>query len=634
MIIYQKEKHQFHDDVTMNIIDEILQKSLQKQLNLRVAEAERRSWRNSLGYMNNVLSDPEIPSDCMVAIEYKIPQTSNRVDVILTGQNNDNRDYAMIIELKQWETAELTDQDAVIRTFIGNGKRELTHPSYQAWSYASLLNSFNEAVYTGDIRIQPCAYLHNYTRDGIIDHPFYGDHIEKAPIFLRQDVIKLREFIKQFIRKGDRNRIMYRIESGRIIPSKSLADSLSAMMKGNPEFVLIDDQKLVYERALKLASTANATDKKVLIVEGGPGTGKTVVAINLLVQSTAMKLVSHYVTKNSAPRIVYEAKLTGSMKKSSISNLFKGSGSYTEAEENSFDLLIVDEAHRLMLKSGLYGNLGENQVKELVDASKCTVFFIDEDQRVTLSDIGTKSEIEKWAHRSGAEVQTMTLSSQFRCNGSDGFLAWIDNTLQIRQTANIELNTNEYDFRVFDDPTALFHAISEKNQNNKARVVAGYCWDWKSKRNPAAYDIEFPAFGFHKKWNLTKDGGRWLIEKESIAEIGCIHTCQGLELEYVGVIIGPDLVVRNGEVITDATKRSGMDRSVKGMKKMLSSPNKAETLENLDRIVKNTYRTLMTRGMKGCYVYCTDAETIHFLKSRIGSYGTTNTEFLTMAAEP
>jgi DUF2075 family protein len=303
-----------------------------------------------------------------------------------------------------------------------------------------------------------------------------------------------------------------------------------------------------------------------------------------------------------------------------FSNLFKGSGSYVSARTNEFDALIVDEAHRLNEKSGLYANLGENQIKEIIQASKCSIFFIDEDQRVTLKDIGRKEEIRQWAVRQNAKVYETNLASQFRCGGSDGYLSWLDHTLQIRETANEILEDDSYEFKVVDDPNQLAALIEEKNKiNNKARMVAGYCWDWRSKKNPDQYDIIIPEANFKRKWNLASYGSLWLVDPNSVSEIGCIHTCQGLELDYIGVIIGPDLIVRKGRVLTDASKRSFMDASIKGYKAQLRE-DKLGTLATLDTIIKNTYRTLMTRGMKGCYLYCTDPETAAYFKNHLAYY--------------
>jgi hypothetical protein len=231
-------------------------------------------------------------------------------------------------------------------------------------------------------------------------------------------------------------------------------DALCGMLAGQAEFVLVDDQKVVYETVLAAARAAAATgEKQVVIVEGGPGTGKSVVAINLLVALTAGRLVTKYVTKNAAPRDVFKAKLSGSMRHTRIDNLFVGSGAFVDTAAGVFDALVVDEAHRLNEKSGLYQNQGEHQVTEIIAAAKCSIFFIDEDQRVTWKDVGEKADIARRAQRAGARVTHLKLQSQFRCNGSDGYLAWLDDTLAIRPTANPTLDPEtEFDFRVFDSP--------------------------------------------------------------------------------------------------------------------------------------------------------------------------------------
>lgn len=617
MLVYQATKEKFSNDILSNNIENIIADMIKEKLHRSTPRCEILAFKNSLVYMDKIISDPEIPNDSGIAIEFQVPQTSKRVDFIITGQDAENNDHAIIVELKQWEEALITEKDGVVVTRFAHGSTETSHPSYQAWSYAALINGFNEAVYNGNIKLNPCAYLHNYKDNGVITNSFYREYLDKAPAFLKDDALKLRDFIKSFVKYGDKNNIMYRIDTGKIRPSKALSDSLSSMLKGNQEFIMIDDQKVVYETAISLARESTEFNKNVLIVQGGPGTGKSVVAINLLVQSIKNKLNSRYVTKNSAPRDVYASKLTGTLKKTEFSNLFSGSGSFINCQKNIFDFLIVDEAHRLNKKSGMFKNLGENQVKELINASKCSVFFIDEDQRVTLSDIGSKQEITNWAIEAGCSVFKLELASQFRCNGSDGYLSWLDNSLQIRETANVNFENIDYDFEIFDSPTELREVIFEKNKiNNKARLVAGYCWNWISKKDKGEFDIVIPEFDFNMRWNLATDGNLWIIKPESVNEVGCIHTCQGLDLDYVGVIVGDDLLVRNGKVLVDPSKRAKTDASLKGYKIMLKN-NPDEAKRQISLLIKNTYRTLMTRGMKGCYVYFTDKETRDYFKSVI-----------------
>lgn len=618
MIIYQANKLEFLNHAFRDDIEDIVSKHYGEATGRSVGSSELAAWKNSLLEMAKVLDDAEIPNDAGIAIEYQLPQSAKRIDFVITGEDDENRSTVVIVELKQWSESRRSEKDALIWARRGGptGEREGPHPSYQAWSYASYLRDFNTAVQEGAMDLRPCAYLHNHPRDGEVDHPHYQSHIEQAPLFLKKERHRLQEFIRKHVRHGDRRKALYAIENGRIRPSKMLSDSIKAMLQGKTEFVMIDDQKVVYETVL--AVDAQATQRRqVVIVQGGPGTGKSVVAINLLARFIERQRNARYVSKNQAPREVYAAQLSGTFRKSRISNLFSGSGGFHDVPADTYDTLIVDEAHRLNEKSGLYKNLGVNQIAEIIRAARCSVFFVDDDQRVTVHDIGHADEIRRLALKQDAQVTDLQLSSQFRCNGSDGYLAWLDDTLGIRPTANNLLDTVDYDFRVFDSPSEMHALIYAKNRtNNRSRVVAGYCWKWPSKKNPVPYDIVLEEFGYRRRWNLQKDGSLWILAEDSVKEIGCIHTCQGLELDYVGVIIGPDLTFRDGQVITDASKRASSDQSVKGLKKMMrDNPESAKRLGDL--IIKNTYRTLMTRGMKGCFVYCVDPDLALFLRSRI-----------------
>jgi len=620
MLIYTADKSVFVEHVLHNEIEDRILEQMQVKGEGRVSHSELVSWRNSMQYMMNVLNNASIPDDAGVAIEYKIPQTSKRIDFVLTGESTDRRETAVIVELKQWESVVATKKDGIVRTLLGGAEREVPHPSYQAWTYAALLEDFNEVVENDHILLRPCAYLHNCTSEAVTDQ-FYKAHLDQAPAFLKADAEKLQRFIGQYVHRGDRTQILYRIENGRIRPSKSLADHLASLLDGNREFLMIDDQKLAFEMALDLVESAGTNEKQVLVIEGGPGTGKSIVAVNLLVELIARGKVAHYVTRNAAPRAVYESKLTGTLKRTRINNLFKGSGAYHSADMDSLDTLVVDEAHRLNEKSGMFQNLGENQIKEVINAAKTSIFFLDEDQRVTWKDIGTRDAIESWGRTLGATVHRATLQSQFRCNGSDGYLAWLDNALQIRETENKGAADRDYRVEVVDSPAELRDRIYDLNvEANRARLLAGYCWDWISKKNPQEMDIEFPAYGFSMQWNLDKDGPAWMIQPNSVHQVGCIHTCQGLELDYVGVIIGPDLVVRDGGIETDATKRSRMDSSVKGYKKDLKKDPEAAG-EKAGRIIKNTYRTLLSRGLKGCFIWCVDEEANQYFKRMVGNTG-------------
>ena len=618
MIIYSSTKQSFIQDFEQGVLVKKLHQTLTEKYR-RVGESEIHSWQTSLSYMANVMRDIAIPDLAGVAIEYIVPNTQKRVDFIITGLDQHNKEHVIIVELKQWgEAFKVADKDNIVSTYLRGGLHEVTHPSYQAWSYCSLIENFNEDVQTRPIELHPCAFLHNFDesistelRDSI-----YSAILDISPMFTLGQMNNLRNFIKTYIPKPDTTNIIESIEHGRLRPSKALQDSILSMLKGNKEFVLIDDQKVEFERIKKAALDAIKNNQKtVYIVRGGPGTGKSVVAINLLAECIHNGYIAQYITSNAAPRNVYRTMLQKGFKKTEIKALFQGSGTFHTRSKNALQIAIVDEAHRLREKSGMYQNEGEDQIKEIINASLFSVFFIDRNQRVTFKDAGTIDKILKFSTEQKALVYEGALESQFRCNGSDGYLAWLDNVLQIAETANYDGFEGDYDFRIFDDPNAMYAAIKAKNEiNNKSRVLAGYCWDWpkEGRTTSLVKDIQILEHNFGISWNL-ENSTTYAIDPDSINEAGCIHTTQGLEFEYVGVIIGDDLRYENDKLIVDINKRAKTDQSIKGIKKLLKeNPEEGHRIAN--EIVKNTYRTLMTRGQKGCYIYCTNKDLANYFK--------------------
>ena len=620
MIVYNGLKSDFLKSVEDDTIALEIEQNILSKMKRHTVANEFMSWDNSMQYMYKVMNDPDIPSDAGVAIEYNIPQTSKRVDFMISGYDIAGNPGIVIVELKQWSKLEkVENSDALVETYTGNALRKVVHPSYQAWSYAQLISDYNSAVQDEHVQLRPCAFLHNYVRKDHdpLDDKQYEAYTLDAPPFTKGQVSDLRAFIKKCVRTGDKSDVLYLVDHGAIRPSKSLQNAIASMIRGNKEFTMIDEQRVAYEEIIQLSIKSQKDHKKrTVICKGGPGTGKSVIAVCLLAELTQRGQFVQYVSKNSAPRQVYAAKLKGEVTKSSIDNMFKGSGMYTQVGRNMIHTLLVDEAHRLNEKSGMFHNQGENQIKEIIHAAACSVFFIDENQRVTMDDIGSVDEILKWAEEEGSEVTELELVSQFRCNGSNGYLAWVDDLLEIRETANYTLEGLDYEVVLCDDPEDLRRAIIEKNKtDSRSRILAGYCWDWPkdSRKNSDFHDIKIGDFGI--SWNLD-DGQAFAISEKSVNEAGCIHTTQGLEFDYVGVIIGDDMRYENGHVVTDFTKRARTDQSLKGIKKMFRE-NPERALKRADEIIKNTYRTLLTRGMKGCYIYCTDPGLREYIRSRL-----------------
>lgn len=619
MIVYENTLSSFINDVVLNeISDKILKLMKDKHLS-GGSLSEVNSWNNSLHFMKDVLDTPSIPKYCNVAIEFNIPQTSKRVDFMIVGQDDDSKDHVVIVELKQWSKVSKKD-DISKHTIISDlrGNEPTAHPSYQAYSYKSLLLNYCDKLDLSYDQLNPCAYLHNMSdsyRD-IIEDEIYSDWIEEAPAFLKKDVLKLRNFISQYIKtKSSDGELLYKIDFGRIKPQKSLQDSLDSMLSGNEEFKMIDDQVVAFDVIMKAIYNAQNDNKKhVVIVSGGPGTGKSVLAINVLARSIIdLGLNASYITKNMAPRKCYEKLLSkGNAKKAvDLKMAIKSPHALPYIPNNGLDVGIFDEAHRMQKMPYMYK--GSDMLEDAIKASRVSVFFVDEDQRITVNDCYNIEYIKEYASRLGAVIDTpepFELTSQFRCNGSDGYIVFINDLLQISETANKSFDLSNFEIKVFDNPNDMRNELRIKNEtSNKARMVAGYCYDWNVKNKRGEWDIILPD-DFFAKWNLEGDD-IWAINPKSFEEVGCIHTCQGMEFDYVGVIIGKDLIC--------------IDNIVKTNKLAISKDDKTSKIRNCknevlaDRLIRNTYKVLLTRGQKGCYIYCEDENLSKYIKERIGN---------------
>ena len=583
-------------------------------------EKEYSSWQNSMQFMRNIVDDSEIDDEVRICIEYNIPLTSKRVDFIIAGADKSGKDNIIIVELKQWQKAEVVADDMhyCVRTYVANSDRIVCHPSYQAYSYSCFLRNYSQSLTDDNINLIPCAYLHNYQPEyrQTLSNPIYQEWTELAPFFIKNEVCAFSEFVKKHItKKSSKGDLLYLIDHGRLRPTKALQDSLASMVKGNMEFMLLDEQAVCFDMCLKTMNQCLKDRKKrTIIIQGGPGTGKSVLAVNLLMEYINQSLNASYVTKNSAPREAFLKLLTKSDAKKlvNIKQLFRSPFNLSKCDINGYDCLIVDEAHRLVKK--MYGDWnGENQVKECINASTLSIFLLDEDQAVTTKDIGSIDEVRYWCKELGSRLiitDETKLISQFRCNGSDAYIQFIDEILQRHEESiAVDLSELNFDFKVFDNPNEMREELRVKNQeNNKTRMVAGYCYDWNVKHRRGDWDVILED-NFKAKWNLENDKV-WAINPDSFEEIGCIHTAQGLEFDYVGVFIGKDLTYNPATRLIETHREAiSNDDNSSGIRS--AAPAKAHQL------ILNTYKTLLTRGQKGCYIYCEDLELRKLIKSKL-----------------
>ncbi|OFW58187.1 MAG: peptidase S24 [Actinobacteria bacterium RBG_16_64_13] len=619
MRLYAGSSEEFIADSVHNRIAHKLSTAYFASYRREPSRSEVNSWRNSLATVSLLFQHAGFKRHG-VLLEYELPLTSKRLDCLVTGLDSQRQQQAAIIELKQWEKCVESDAERVV-TFVAGTNRDVLHPSVQVGQYMSYLADYQPAFYEGPtpIGLRACAYLHNYLpREG--DALFasqYAPYLEECPVFTADDVLGLTGFLRETLVEGDDQQALRRILDGKFRPSKKLLDHVGAVLDGRQEYVLLDEQLVAYERVMAAAHTGfGQRQKSAIIVRGGPGTGKSVIALNLLAALSRDGLNAHYVTGSRAFTQTLR-QIVGPRAKVQI----KYFNNYTQADFNEVDVLICDESHRIRETSNnrftnAANKSGRLQIDELLSAGKVIVFFVDDRQVVRPGEIGSAATIKQAATGHGATLHDYKLEAQFRCAGSTGFVNWIDNTLGVERTANVLWNKNEaFDFRILDSPEELETAIREKlAEGNTARLAAGFCWEWSDPRPDGTLVDDVVIGDFRRPWNARSDAGHlsrdipkeslWAYDPRGVGQVGCIYTAQGFEFDYIGVILGPDLVYRPGQGWV-GQKEHSRDTVVK------------RSGDRFVDLLKNVYRVLLSRAMKGCYVYFMDKETENFFRSRM-----------------
>ena len=617
MILYKNNAIGFRNAVDDNHIVDDLEHAFIEQVGHSVSPGEKNSWNNSLRFMETVIRKSGIPDDSGILLEYNIPATAKRIDFLVSGHDADNHKNFVIIELKQWSEAEESDLDNLVQTFVGGGKRMVTHPAYQAYSYKQFMRDMNTAIADASLQPYSCAYLHNYREQS--PEPLlaaqYADICKDTPVFFASDTKKLESFLTEHVGQGHGMEILDAIETGKAKPSKKFVEYVADMFDGNAVYTLLDEQQVAYANIMKYA--ARAGKRTTILVNGGPGTGKSVVAMNAFVSLLKQGKNIRFVAPNASFKTAM-VDMLGRRKENSkkrLKEIFLGSSGFFDAPSMSYDVLIVDEAHRLKGK-GTYMYKGESQVDDVIRASKVNIFFIDDHQRIRPDDEGTVGRVKATAVKHGSQVIEVELKAQFRCAGAEGFLNWVDHTLQIEDTANFDgWDEASFEFRLMDSPIALEQYVQEKNrQGHKARMLAGFAWNWSGEkegnRDAEINDVSIPEYGFARPWNSRHDQYTWAIDDSKQDQVGCVHTSQGLEFDYVGVIIGKDMVYDAATHSIEGKYDGYYDRS--GKKGLKDKP------EELTKLIKNIYKVLLSRGMRGCAVFCCDKALQAYIRERLG----------------
>ena len=656
-ILYQASQSQFIRDVERNYVSQKMRHAAE-QAGIHSAENEIASWENNAPHVSRLLTQCGA-KDSYVTFEFLVPFSRKRIDCMIYGTGDDNSENVIHIELKQWsnKTVGLAESDGNFTTdestsrqqddvifnveaFTGHANRIVAHPSQQVKRYQGYLSNFIEVFSNHEVELTGLAYCYNYTKNDaskpscLFDEK-YATLLEQFPTYAKDQFDDLTGKLTRLLRKGAGISIFNKVMQSPIRPSKKLLNEVSTMIESGDisAFSLIEDQivarNIIINKIREMRANSSRNKKNVIIVNGGPGTGKTVIALHILAELAKLSnngngLNVHYATKSKPLLEGVRAQLSTTSRL-----LFSNVTSFvpSSSDENSVDVLLVDEAHRIQKNANNQYTKAENrtdlsQIDTIIRAAKITVFFIDDRQAIRGVEIGSASMIREAAERWNASVEECELKSQFRCNGSDNYLNWLEQVLYNKQVTS-HFDTEDFDLRIMDSPQKMYESLVEQNNvpGQTARLMAGFCWPWSTNvvNGDLVKDVKIGTFAMPWETNDKVDRRslrvsyprwyEWAYKPEGIKQVGCIYTSQGYEFDYAGVIIGPDLKYDPVEdkIITD--KSACKDPVLKRTQK--------EATMTFDDYVRNIYRVLMSRGMKGCYLYVCDKELRKYLKELI-----------------
>jgi len=616
--LYEANVQEFKEDVIFNRIADKIAEKFELVYNRKPSDSEKRSWNNSLPKVKEVLEYSGLINNSIV-IEYELPFAKNsRIDVILFGKDEEYNDNIIIIELKQWSNEKVEDSEDEGNVIVDYGrfKKSDAHPCLQVegyyWNFKDYMTIFEDEK---PALLSACVYCHNYNlgENETLYLSKFKHCIEKYPLFSKQEMVDLGKYLKKKLSSGKGLEVLERFNSSLFRPSKMLLDHTREMINKQQMFHLVEEQIPAYNTIMGKAKKLSKTGQKsAIIVKGGPGTGKSVIALEVMGELLRQGKNVVHATGSSA--------FTNTLRKIlgiRSSNQFKFFNSFMTHKENSIEVLICDEAHRIRRTSeSRYtpstNRTGEPQIDELIRSSKLSVFFIDEHQIVRPNEIGSVELIRESALKWSAKVyETEELKTQFRCGGSAKYLDWVERVLKISSEENgFEIEEdNKMKFHIVESPLELKKIMDQKNKEkkNSARIVAGFCWKWSNPNSDGSLVKDVKMGDFEMPWERKDQFWKWATDDSGMEQVGTVYTAQGFEFDYIGVLFCNDLVWDKEKKDWKAKPENSYDNEAKR-----NNPNYIKHL-------KNIYRVLLSRAHKGVYVCFTDKDTEDYFRSQLKS---------------
>jgi hypothetical protein len=559
--------------------------------------------------------------ELQVILEYQLPYSPKRVDALLCGVHPETGSPSyVLVELKQWTKADVVGRGLV--RYNGRKGQPVLHPAEQVRRYCRHLLGFLPSLARTPSCVKGLAYLHNAHRAGDwqLDDFDFDDYGRLYTADQQGDLVTDLTALLD-VTDGAAERLI----RARRAPARSLLTMAAGSVSARTDFVLLDEQQVAFEAVRGAVADAfgnNGGRKKVVLVRGGPGTGKSAIALNLysamarrgvkVVHATGSKAMTETLRQSAFGEDMWQGE-----------DVFKYFNNFAHARRNELDVVICDEAHRIRGQAHVpdrwRGRL-RGQIHQLIDAAKVPVFLLDDHQVVRPGEIGSPSDVLEVARAMDCQIVEVDLDGQFRCGGSPLFDLWVQRLLGLVAEAPISWSDlvadtdDEYVVESVEAPQALEAWLRARTRDTEAsaRIAAGFCWKWtppveEDGKLSLAADVRIG--GWCRPWNAwpnvevpdVPSTSFWASDPRGFDQVGCIYTAQGFEYDWAGVIMGEDLVIRDGQWVaqSDRTEDSAL---------------KETTGETFDRLVRNAYKVLLTRGMQGVCVYSTDPVTNDFLR--------------------
>jgi hypothetical protein len=619
MSLYSASAKDFIQTCQQGGIDVLLTHAFQKEHGHLPEQSEITSWRNSLPAIARVFAQAGF-QDQWVLLEYKLPLASQRVDCVIAGHDGLGQAHVVLIELKQWTTEVCASSGShEVRIGPNSNPKTVLHPCAQVHGYLEYLRESHTAFHTAiaPLQLSACSYLHNYPGyplDPLTSGKFTG-LLGICPLFDATQINALVTFLQRKVGHGAGGTIATLLNSRAYAPSKKLMAQLSGAINSLPQYILLDEQRIGFDVVLYAIQNALATAQKwVILVCGKPGSGKSVVAMKLFGTLLQSQRRAYYATGSKAFTETLKAQLHAN-----CAPLLRYTNQFSKVQSSQFDVVIVVEAHRIrQYSTNGQGQAVSNQsqLAELFQATKVLVLFADDGQAVKPDEIGSINYLRHHAQQLTPHFREFELKAQFRCGGASTFVDWIDNTLGVQQTATTQWIPNpDFEFKIASTPCELESWILSHVENGATgRLTAGFCWPWSPPNSSGNLVSDIKIGTFSKPWNASPKAtflapgiptaSLWATDPAGVHQVGCIYSAQGFEFDYVGVIVGGDLrhdPVRN-QWVSDRTK---------------SYDSQIKYHAQFQMFVRNVYRVLLTRGMKGCYVYFEDKATETYFRNCI-----------------